>query len=155
LCSSLLLRPENPCCNAFFPILLLDIFMNMLTSQNRSNCAFRHGFLRLGADSTAQSGFKEIPLVSQGKTNHNICCITRDWSSDFLALRKMGEKPAYDQRILAEVDFVEEIQTNLDNLVMKNLRLSGQRIDISQLAEKVCQKRKVSINELCSGNRCK
>ncbi|UCF85379.1 MAG: hypothetical protein JSV50_07005 [Desulfobacteraceae bacterium] len=30
----------------------------MPTSQNRSNCAFRYGFLRLATDSTAQSGFK-------------------------------------------------------------------------------------------------
>jgi hypothetical protein len=54
LCSSLLLRLENPCCNACFPILLLDIFINMPTSQNRSNCSFRFGFLRLAIDSTAQ-----------------------------------------------------------------------------------------------------
>jgi hypothetical protein len=36
--------------------LLLDIFINMPPSQNRSNCAFRFGFLRLATDSTAQSG---------------------------------------------------------------------------------------------------
>ena len=58
LCSNLLLRLENPCCNACFPILLLDIFMNMPASQNRSNCAFRYGFLRLDTDSTPQSGLK-------------------------------------------------------------------------------------------------
>jgi hypothetical protein len=34
--------------------------MNMLPSQNRSNCAFRFGFHRLATDSTAQSGFKSI-----------------------------------------------------------------------------------------------
>ena len=75
--------------------------------------------------------------------------------SEVLALRKKGEKQAYDQRILGEGDFVEQIKTNLDNFVMKNLRLSGQRIDISELAERVCQKKKVSINELCSGSRRK
>ena len=32
--------------------------MNMPTSQNRSDFAFRCGFLRLATDSTAQSGFK-------------------------------------------------------------------------------------------------
>jgi hypothetical protein len=36
--------------------LLLDIFINMPTSQNCSNCPFRFGFLRLATDSTAQSG---------------------------------------------------------------------------------------------------
>ena len=30
----------------------------MPTSQNRSNCVFRYGFLHLAADSTAQSGLK-------------------------------------------------------------------------------------------------
>jgi hypothetical protein len=30
-----------------FPILFLDIFMNMPASQNLSNCAVRYGFLRL------------------------------------------------------------------------------------------------------------
>ena len=38
--------------------LLLDIFINMPTSQNRSNCAFRCGFLHIAMDSTAQSEFK-------------------------------------------------------------------------------------------------
>jgi hypothetical protein len=31
----------------------------MPTSQNRSNGAFRYGFLRLATNSTAQSGFNE------------------------------------------------------------------------------------------------
>ena len=39
-----------------FPILFLDIFMNMPTSQNRSNWAFRYGFLHLATDSTPKSG---------------------------------------------------------------------------------------------------
>jgi hypothetical protein len=34
--------------------------MNMPTSQNRSNRAFRYGFLRLATDYTAQSGFKDL-----------------------------------------------------------------------------------------------
>ncbi|MEE8381131.1 MAG: hypothetical protein V3R78_04555, partial [Thermodesulfobacteriota bacterium] len=38
-------------------ILLLNIFMNMPSSQNRSNCSFRCGFLRLATMSTAKSGF--------------------------------------------------------------------------------------------------
>jgi hypothetical protein len=49
--------------------LLLDIFMNMPPSQNRSNCAFRYGFLRLAMDFTAQSDLKP-PVVNekQGKS---------------------------------------------------------------------------------------
>jgi hypothetical protein len=34
--------------------------MNMPASQNRSNCAFRYGFLRLTTDPTAQSGLNQI-----------------------------------------------------------------------------------------------
>ncbi|UCF85923.1 MAG: hypothetical protein JSV50_09920 [Desulfobacteraceae bacterium] len=90
--------------------------------------------------------------MSQGKRNHNICGIMVDWSFEVLALRKKAKKQAYDQRIRGEGDIVEEIKTNLDNLVMKNLRLSGKRIDMAELAERVCQKKKVSINELCSGS---
>ena len=44
LCSRHLLRPEKPCCNARFTILLLNIFINMPSAQNRSNFAFRWGF---------------------------------------------------------------------------------------------------------------
>ena len=46
ICSSHLLRLANPCCNACFTILFLNIFINMPSSKNRSNCAFR---LRLAA----------------------------------------------------------------------------------------------------------
>ncbi len=40
-----------------------------------------------------------------------------------------------------------------DQRVKKNLRLSGQRIDIKALSEKVSEKYKVSIGELRSGRR--
>ena len=39
LCSRHLLWLENPRCNARFTILLLNIFMNMLSAQSRSNFA--------------------------------------------------------------------------------------------------------------------
>ena len=41
-----------------FTILVLDILVNMPAGQNRSNCAFRNGFLRLATMPTAQSGLK-------------------------------------------------------------------------------------------------
>ncbi len=41
LCSSHLLRPEKPCCNAPFTILLLNIFINMPSAQNGCKFAFR------------------------------------------------------------------------------------------------------------------
>ncbi len=58
-----------------------------------------------------------------------------------------------DQRILADGNFVKQVISGLDDLVKKNLRLSGQRIDIKALAEKVSARFKVSIGELRSGGR--
>ena len=73
--------------------------------------------------------------------------------SEVLANRRRGEREAADQRILGDGDFVNQVITGLDDLVKKNLRLSGQRIDIKELAEKVCEKYDVSEKELRSGSR--
>ena len=73
--------------------------------------------------------------------------------SEVLASRRRGEREAADQRILGDGDFVNQVITGLDDLVKKNLRLSGQRIDIKELAEKVCEKYDVSEKELRSGSR--
>ncbi|MEA3416143.1 MAG: hypothetical protein U9R02_08330 [Thermodesulfobacteriota bacterium] len=72
---------------------------------------------------------------------------------DFMRCRRRGEREAADQRILGDGDFVNQIITGLDDLVKKNLRLSGQRIDIKELAKKVCEKYDVSVRELRSGSR--
>ena len=73
--------------------------------------------------------------------------------SEVLALRSRGEKQRSDQRILGDSEFVQDVISELDDLVKKNLRLSGQRMDIAALAKKVCKKYDVSIGELCSGGR--
>jgi REP element-mobilizing transposase RayT len=73
--------------------------------------------------------------------------------SEVLALRTKGEKVAYDQRILGDSDFVQAVTSDLDELVKKNLRISGQRIGISGLVGLVCRKYKISIGELRSGSR--
>ena len=73
--------------------------------------------------------------------------------SEVLASRRRGEREAADQRILGDGDFVNQIINGLDNFVKKNLRLSGQRIDIKALAKKVCEKYDVSERELRSGSR--
>ena len=70
-----------------------------------------------------------------------------------LALRRKEQKVAYDQRILGDSEFVQEVTTGLDDMVKKNLRLSGQRIDIDGLAARVCRQYKISVGELCSGSR--
>jgi len=73
--------------------------------------------------------------------------------SEVLASRRHGERQVADQRILGDGDFVKQVISGLDDLVKKNLRLSGQRIDIKALAEKVSEKYNVSMGELRSGGR--
>ena len=72
------------------------------------------------------------------------------WSA-VLSSRRCGERDVADQRILGDGDFVKQVISSLDDLVKKNLRLSGRRIDIKTLAEKVSEKYNVSIGELRSG----
>ena len=73
--------------------------------------------------------------------------------SEVLALRSRGEKQRSDQRILGDSEFVQDIISGLDGLVKKNLRLSGQRIDMEALTQQVCRKYDISLAELCSGSR--
>ena len=73
--------------------------------------------------------------------------------SEVLSLRQRGEKQAFDQRILGDNEFVQEVISGLDDLVKRNLRLSGQRPDIDKLAEKVCEDHNISVTELRSGSR--
>jgi len=63
ICSSHLLRLENPCCNACFTILLLNISTDMPSLQNRSNFTFLCGFLRLATTATAKSGIMSETFV--------------------------------------------------------------------------------------------
>ncbi len=49
-----------------------------------------------------------------------------------------------DQRILGDSEFVQDVIFGLDELVKKNLRLSGQRINIAALAQPVCKKYNIS-----------
>ncbi len=75
--------------------------------------------------------------------------------SEVLASRRRDEKQSFDQRILGDGDFVNQIVSGLDNFVNKNLRLSGQRMDMEAVAEKVAGKYDISIEELASGSRRK
>ena len=68
--------------------------------------------------------------------------------SEVLALRSRGEKQRSDQRILGDSEFVQSVISGLDALVKKNLRLSGQRMDIGALADHVCKKHNISMGEL-------
>jgi hypothetical protein len=48
-------------------ILFLNIIMIMPASQNRSNCAFRYGLLRLATKPTAKPGFKPGKVQQHAK----------------------------------------------------------------------------------------
>jgi len=73
--------------------------------------------------------------------------------SEVRATRKRGETPAFDQRILGDSGFVQEIRSDLDDLAKTNMRLSGKRIDIDTLTENVCKKFNITLSELRSGSR--
>jgi REP element-mobilizing transposase RayT len=73
--------------------------------------------------------------------------------SEVLALRTRKESHAFDSRILGDSDFVQEIQSDLNDIIKKNLRISGQRIDLEELCYRVCNKTSVSSAELLSGSR--
>ena len=70
-----------------------------------------------------------------------------------LALRTRKERHAFDSRVLGDSDFVQEIKSGLDDMIKKNLRISGQRIDLKELSDRVCEKNNVSLAELISGSR--
>jgi len=61
------------------------------------------------------------------------------WSA-VLPGRRRSERQVSDRRILGDKVFVKQVISGLDDLVKKNLRLSGRRIDIKTLAEKVSEK---------------
>jgi len=76
------------------------------------------------------------------------------WSA-VLSSRKRGARNIADQRILGDSKFVAQVVSGLDERIKKNLRLSGQRLSIGTLGERVAEKCGVSIEELKSGGRRK
>ena len=73
--------------------------------------------------------------------------------SEVLALRRKSQKVAYDQRILGDSEFVQDVTGGIEDKVKESLRLSGRRIDIKDLAGRVCRHYQISPGELCSGSR--
>ena len=73
--------------------------------------------------------------------------------SEVLALRRRKERHAFDSRVLGDSDFVQELTSDLDDVIKKNLRISRQRIDLEELSDRVCKKKHVSLAELISGSR--
>ena len=73
--------------------------------------------------------------------------------SEVLALRRRKESHAFDSRVLGDSDFVQELTSDLDDVIKMNLRISRQRIDLEELCDRVCKKKHVSLSELISGSR--
>ena len=70
-----------------------------------------------------------------------------------LALRRRGDRPSSDERILGDGDFVEKVIEQWDEIGRANLRLSQFRKSLSSLAQRVCDNWGVTIEELRSGSR--
>ena len=70
-----------------------------------------------------------------------------------LALRKRGEKQAFDQRILGQGEFVERILSEADEKANNLFRIGRKREKLEALGERVCKDHGVSLKELRSGSR--
>ena len=73
--------------------------------------------------------------------------------SEVLANRTRKDIHAFDSRVLGDSEFVQEIRTGLDDLIKRNLRISGQKIDLEELCNRVCKREGISLGELISGSR--
>ena len=73
--------------------------------------------------------------------------------SEVLSLRERDERHAFDQRILGDSEFVQEVKSELNDLMKRNLRLSGRLIDFDTLFERVCKNYDIWAGELRSGSR--
>ena len=74
------------------------------------------------------------------------------WSG-VLALRRRGERPASDGRILGDGEFVEKVLEEWDEVGKVNLRLNRVRTSLSLLAQQVCENWGATMGELRSGSR--
>jgi putative transposase len=73
--------------------------------------------------------------------------------AEVLSLRARGERQVSDQRVLGDGEFVEQVLSEMDELSKENLRIRRKGIDLSLLANKVCDVDGVSMGELRSGSR--
>ena len=73
--------------------------------------------------------------------------------AEVLALRRRGEKQAFDQRILGDGEFVKGVLSEIDEVGKENLRLAPKQMSVSTLTKRVCKVHNISIGELMSGSR--
>jgi hypothetical protein len=64
-----------------------------------------------------------------------------------LALRTRTGKQISDQRILGEGEFVEAVWKEMDDRGKNSLRANRQKMNLGELAERVCRVHGVSVNE--------
>ena len=73
--------------------------------------------------------------------------------SEVRALRRRGDRPACDQRILGDGEFVCAVIGRMEERLRRNLRLSQSKPEIGCVCRHVCDAYEVSAGELCSGSR--
>jgi REP element-mobilizing transposase RayT len=73
--------------------------------------------------------------------------------SEVRALRRRGDPPACDQRILGDGEFVCAIVARMEERTRRSLRLSESKPEIGWVCRHVCDAYHVSAGELCSGSR--
>jgi hypothetical protein len=69
------------------------------------------------------------------------------------SLRSRRERQAADQRVLGSGEFVETVLSEADEFQRENLRLNRGKLELCELAEEVCKKRCIGVEELRSGSR--
>jgi len=74
------------------------------------------------------------------------------WSS-VVALRRRGEKEAFDGRILGNGEFVEAVLAEADDIRNDPFRKTRKKVGLESLAKAVCEKHGVSLEEFRSGAR--
>jgi hypothetical protein len=73
--------------------------------------------------------------------------------SEVMALRSRNDKQLSDQRILGDGEFVQATWKEMDERGKENLRVNRQKLGLGELAERVCGRHGVSVNELRAGSR--
>jgi putative transposase len=73
--------------------------------------------------------------------------------AEVLSLRSRRERQAADQRVPGSGEFVETVLSEADEFQRENLRLNRGKLELRELAEEVCKKRCIGLEESRSGIR--
>jgi REP element-mobilizing transposase RayT len=119
-----------------------DRVLSLFGRRRRSARQAYHEFIAAGA-----SMGRKPALVGGGLVRS-----LGGWS-EVTALRRRGDPPACDQRILGDSEFVTAIVARMEERLRQNLRLSQSKPAIGCVCRHVCDAYDVSAGELCSGSR--